>query len=212
VVLQSFPRPRPTTNPYLIMLGRALDALPDAHLRTFSRRTALLGRYDVFHVHWPETLVTGRTPLRKLARQAFFVALLLRLRLTRTPLVRTLHNLELPQGISRREVALLRWAERWTSLWIRINESTELSRDAAFETILHGHYRDWFAARPRRPVIPGRLTFFGLIRRYKGSTASSPPSGRRWASRGPSPFGWRGSRPPTSKPTSCAPPRSPTRA
>ena len=28
VVLQSFPRPRPTTNPYLVMLRDSLEALP----------------------------------------------------------------------------------------------------------------------------------------------------------------------------------------
>ncbi|MGY1854928.1 glycosyltransferase [Modestobacter sp. SYSU DS0290] len=167
VVLQSFPQPRPTTNPYLVMLGRSLAALPDVELWTFSRARALFGSYDVFHVHWPETLVTGSTPLRKLVRQLFFVLLLLRLSLTRTPLVRTVHNLDLPQGISRREVLLLRWAERRTALRIALNESTPVAGPAPVVTIVHGHYRDWFAPHQRAEAVRGRLAFVGLIRRYK---------------------------------------------
>jgi glycosyltransferase involved in cell wall biosynthesis len=168
VVLQSFPRPRPTTNPYLVMLRDGLAALPGVQVPTFSWRRALLSRYDVFHVHWPEILVNGHSPLKKLARQCLFVLLLLRLRLTRRPLVRTVHNLRLPEGITRRERALLRWAERWTALRIRINEATEVDDGTPVATIVHGHYRDWYGAHPRATREPGRLTFFGLVRRYKG--------------------------------------------
>jgi glycosyltransferase involved in cell wall biosynthesis len=78
------------------------------------------------------------------------------------------HNLELPEGLSRREVVLLRWAERWTTLRIRINETTELDDSTPVETIVHGHYRDWYAPHPRRERCPGRLAFVGQVRRYKG--------------------------------------------
>jgi glycosyltransferase involved in cell wall biosynthesis len=168
VVQQSFPTPRPTTNPYLVMLGRSLSALDGVALRTFSWRSALLGRYDVFHVHWPEILVSGHSRGKTAVKQLLFVLLLLRLRVTRTPLVRTMHNLELPTGISRREIVLLRWAERWTALWIVLNPVTRLAPERAVATVLHGHYRDWFAPYPRAERTPGRLTFVGLIRRYKG--------------------------------------------
>ena len=168
VVFQSFPRPRPTTNPYLVQLGRSLSALPDVELVTFSWTRALRGGYDVFHVHWPEILVSGHSPLKKLVRQFLFVLVLLRLRVTRVPLVRTVHNLELPQGITRREVALLRWAERRTTLRIHINETTPPDDSRPVATIVHGHYRDWYAPHPRRSRRPGRLAFVGQVRRYKG--------------------------------------------
>jgi beta-1,4-mannosyltransferase len=168
VVLQSFPRPRPTTNPYLVMLGRSLAELPDVRVLTFSWRRALRGGYSVFHVHWPEILVSGTGPLKKAVRQLLFAAVVLRLRATRTPLVRTVHNLELPSGISRREVLLLRWAERWTTLRIRLNDETPVPDGALFETVVHGHYRDWFAPYPRAATEPGRLAFVGQLRRYKG--------------------------------------------
>jgi beta-1,4-mannosyltransferase len=168
VVLQSFPAPRPTTNPYVVLLGRSLAALPGVELRTFSRRRALFGRIDVFHAHWPEILVDGRTGPRRAARQLFFVLFLLRLALTRTPWVRTIHNPELPRDLSRLQVALLRLAERRTALWIRLNPDTPLPPAAAHELIPHGHYRDWYAGGPRGAAAPGRLAFAGQIRGYKG--------------------------------------------
>jgi beta-1,4-mannosyltransferase len=168
VVLQSFPRPRPTTNPYLVMLADSLRAVDGVEVWNFSWSRALRGGYDVFHVHWPEILVSGQSPAKKAVRQVLFVLFLLRLRVTRTPLVRTAHNLELPSGISRREVLLLTWADRWTTLRIRVNDSTELPGDVPVETVVHGHYRDWYAPHRRSEPVPGRLTFFGLVRRYKG--------------------------------------------
>ncbi|WP_210481737.1 glycosyltransferase [Naasia sp. SYSU D00948] len=168
VVLQSFPEPRATTNPYVVMLRDVLDRTPGVHVLTFSWRRALTARYDVFHAHWPEILVSGQSPLKKLLRQGLFVLLLLRLRLLRVPLVRTVHNLGFPEGISRREVVLLRWAERVTALRIRINEVTEVDSSTPVETVLHGHYRDWYAPHSRRQRRAGRLAFVGQVRRYKG--------------------------------------------
>ncbi len=168
VVLQSFPEPRPTTNPYLVMLREALRTQPGVEVLTFSWRRALTARYQVFHVHWPEILVSGHGRLRAAVRQALFVLLVLRLRLTRVPLVRTVHNLELPSGIGRRQTVLLRWAERRTALRIRVNESTWLDGRLPAATVVHGHYRDWYGVHPRAERVPGRLAFVGLVRRYKG--------------------------------------------
>jgi beta-1,4-mannosyltransferase len=168
VVLSSFPTPRPTTNPYIVMLGRSLSSTSGLTATTFGWRRFLLGRWDVFHVHWPEILVSGHSRPKALVRQMLFLLALIRLRLTRRALVRTVHNLELPQGISRREVALLRLAERWTTLRIRINDSTELPAGHTYRTIPHGHYVDWFRTCPHPAAEPGRLAYVGLIRRYKG--------------------------------------------
>ncbi|WP_235480954.1 glycosyltransferase [Frondihabitans sp. Leaf304] len=168
IVQQSFPRPRPTTNPYLVMLGDAVSAQPGVTLRTFSWKSALLTRSDVFHVHWPEILVSGQSPVKKLVRQALTVALVAKLAVTRTPIVRTLHNLERPSGISRREVALLALIERRTTLWIRLNDETPTPSGQASELIPHGHYRDWFERFDKPDALPGRIGFVGLIRRYKG--------------------------------------------
>ena len=167
VVLQSFPEPRPTTNPYIVMLRDSLVGTDGVEVLPFSWRTALRGRYDVFHAHWPEILVDGGTPLRRLARQALTLAFALRLRLTRTPIVRTVHNLDLPQGISWRARVLLRLLDRWTTLRIALNPWTPLGGDLT-AVIPHGDYRTWFAPYSRSEAIPGRIGYVGLIRRYKG--------------------------------------------
>ncbi|WP_431219018.1 glycosyltransferase [Leifsonia xyli] len=168
VVQQSFPDPRPTTNPYIVMLRDALSSTPGLEVRTFSWRRALLGRYDVFHAHWPEILVSGQSPLKALVRQGLTVLLILKLQFTRTPIVRTAHNLHLPEGISRRERGILRWFDRRTTLRIRLNPTTPFPPGTAYETILHGDYREWFGRYPRPERERGRLGYFGLIRRYKG--------------------------------------------
>lgn len=167
-VLQSFPVPRPDTNPYTSLLEQALRAQPGLTSLNFTWRTALFGRYDVFHAHWPEILVNGHSPLKKLVRQALFVLFLLRLTLRRTAVVRTVHNVDLPSGISRREVWLLGLCDRVTTMRIRLNPLTELPAGSEFATIPLGHFRDWYAKIPASAVKTGRLCYYGTIRRYKG--------------------------------------------
>ncbi|AMM22564.1 glycosyl transferase [Frondihabitans sp. PAMC 28766] len=168
VVQQSFPRPRPTTNPYLVMLAESLASVPGVSVKTFSWRTALLSRADVFHVHWPEILVSGQSPVKKLVRQALTLLLVAKLAVTRTPIVRTLHNLERPTGISRREQWLLALIERRTALWIRLNDDTPVPNGRPSVVIPHGHYRDWYGVDQVSEPVEGRVAFVGLIRRYKG--------------------------------------------
>lgn len=167
VVQQSFPDPRPTTNPYIVMLRDALQAVPELEVRTFSWRRALLGRYDVLHVHWPEYHVQASTPLKTAARQALFVVLVLRLAVRRVPIVRTQHNVQLPSGLSWRQKVLLGLFERRTALRIALNDDTAAAVGADTVVIPHGHYRDWFAAHPRPERRSDTFGYFGLIRRYK---------------------------------------------
>jgi beta-1,4-mannosyltransferase len=168
VVLQSFPVPRPTTNPYLVMLQDSLQAVAGVQVLNFSWRGALLGRYDVFHVHWPETLLEGHSLVKSLVREILAVLLLARLWLTRTPIVRTVHNIELPHDRPWHEILLLKAIDRWTTFRIRLNTATELPPAQPAVTIALGHYRDWFAGYPHRAVVPGQVGYMGLIRRYKG--------------------------------------------
>lgn len=169
VVLESFPAPRPTTNPYLVQL---LASLPgDVRALTFDWRTALTARYDVLHVHWPENLLRGRNRAKTVARRLCVALLLLRATARRTAVVRTLHNTAPHEGGGRIERAFLRWWDRRTTLWVRLNPGTEPPTAAPVVTILHGHYRDWFAAMPHPEPVPGRILFFGLVRPYKGVEA-----------------------------------------
>jgi beta-1,4-mannosyltransferase len=166
-VLQSFPEPRPTTNPYVVMLRRALDATPGVDVQTFAWSRALWSRYDVFHAHWPEILLSGRDPFRRLVRRALVAAFVLRLWITRTAVVRTAHNLAPHAPISRVESYLLRRLERRTALVIRLNDQTPVPPGLAARSIPHGHYRDWFAGHPLPRPTPRHVAFVGLVKPYK---------------------------------------------
>lgn len=167
-VLQSFPVPRPHSNPYTELLGRSLQSQPGVTVVNFSWTRALTGRYDIFHVHWPEILVDGHSPLKKAVRQLLTLLLLAKLGAKGIPIVRTVHNVGLPQGISRREKFLLDVFDRRTALCIRLNELTEVPRRLPAVTVPHGDYQSWYAQHPRSEVVAGQLGYVGLVRRYKG--------------------------------------------
>ena len=106
-VMQSFKPPRPTTNPYITMLDRALATEPSiVHLR-FSWRDALLSRVDVLHLHWPEVMLEGDKAWKRWGKRSLMRLLLLKLRLTNAAVVRTVHNIEPPQDVDASHAALL---------------------------------------------------------------------------------------------------------
>lgn len=167
-VMQSFSAPRPTTNPYIVMLDRALAAEPGIEHLRFSWRHALTGRVDVIHLHWPEVHLEGDAAWKRLVRRMLMRALIVRVKLSRIAVVRTVHNIELPTGISPATRRLLVALDRLTVHRIVLNETTDLPAGQAATLIPHGHYKDWFAGFGRAARVPGRIGYFGLIRRYKG--------------------------------------------
>lgn len=167
-VMQSLGAPRPTTNPYNKQLDEALASAEGMQHLHFSWRTALFGRYDVFHWHWPEAKLHGASWWKSLGKYVLTSALVLRHALSRRiAIVRTVHNIELPDDTPAR-LWLLRRIDRMTDYRIVINTTTPLPEGTPHSIILHGHYRDWYAPFPHRDRIPGRLGTFGGVRRYKG--------------------------------------------
>ncbi len=169
-VMQSFGRPRPTTNPYIVLLRDALVATDGVEHIPFSWRTALTGRYDVFHVHWPDTLLQGRRWWTRAGKRAGFAAMMLRMRLRRVAVVQTVHNLSDPD-MGHLDSALIRALRRRTELFITLNETGPDIEPGRQVLVRHGHYRDWFAAYPTAAAVPGRVGYVGLIKPYKGIEA-----------------------------------------
>ncbi|WP_249670806.1 glycosyltransferase [Cellulomonas wangleii] len=168
-VLPSFGVPRPTTNPYIVMLAAALDAQDGVDLRRFTWRTALAGRYDVVHLHWPESLFAARSGTRRTLKRWAFLAWTVRLAVLRTPVVRTVHNVEHPRDVSRLESLGLRAVDRLTTARVVLNDvDAQVRTRVPTACVLHGHYRDWYAPHPRHDARPGSIAFVGLVRRYKG--------------------------------------------
>ena len=166
-VLESFAAPSSMTNPYITQLRDALVATPGVVVHCWDWKRALVGRYDVFHAHWPEALIETRDRLNTMARRVLYAAFLLRLWLTRTPVVRTVHNLQLPSGLSPVETWLLKATDRLTRERIVLNELTPLGTSVSSTLVEHGHYRDWFARYREPDQVRGRIAFIGKVRRYK---------------------------------------------
>ncbi|GAA3533768.1 GDP-mannose:glycolipid 4-beta-D-mannosyltransferase [Aeromicrobium flavum] len=167
-VLEGYAGIKPTTNPYITQVDAALRATEGLTVSTFTARRALTGGYDLLHLHWPENLFGGHSLEGRVARRALTTLILLRLTLTRTPIVRTTHNLHRPSGLAWYDHRLLDWIDRLTRVQIRLNDATDLPVGRVVETIPHGHYREWYARLPRATAVPGRIGYIGLIRRYKG--------------------------------------------
>lgn len=167
-VMQSFKEPRVTTNPYIVQLDRALGARDDlVHLR-LSRPRALLGRIDVLHLHWPETLIAGSAPWKRFLRRCYLRVLLAKARIAGTAIVRTTHNVEIPGDSTPAERRLLERIEQRADLRILLTPQTPLQWESPTRVIPHGHYVDWFAEVPRVDATPDLFGFVGLVRRYKG--------------------------------------------
>jgi beta-1,4-mannosyltransferase len=169
-VLQSVRPPRPTTNPYVIQLVEAVRAA-GVEVYWFSWRRALLGGYDVIHVHWPEVLIRRKGRAGRALAQVRFALLLGRCTALGVPIVRTLHNVDPHEQGRLIDRMLIRWCERRTTFWVLLNRHTPLPRPAPSRLIPHGHYADWYSGYSRPAAgdrLPGRILTFGLIRPYKG--------------------------------------------
>lgn len=165
-VMQSSRTLRPTTNPYLKQLYQTVGQHVD--LTLFSWREALLGRFDVFHIHWPELLIRGSNRRRTALRRLATLMVLTRIRCSRRVIVRTVHNIEPHEPGSKWEQRLLSLIDRWTTLYILLTPESVPRSDAPSVVIPHGDYISWFSGMLVPPTEPGTILHPGLIRPYKG--------------------------------------------
>ncbi|MDO5697694.1 MAG: glycosyltransferase [Dermatophilus congolensis] len=169
-VLQSYSTPLEFHNPYVKLMDSSLEASGRAEVLHFSWRNALLGDYDVLHVHWPEDVFDATTPLKAAGKRVTMALWLARLAARRTAIVRTVHNLDLPSGMDQVKRRLILALDTMTTYRVLISETTPRP-DGPHGIVLHGHYIDWLADQPRSQQVPGRIAYFGLVRRYKNVEA-----------------------------------------
>ncbi|MBO0982878.1 glycosyltransferase [Rathayibacter sp. SD072] len=153
-----------SSNPYVRLLVESLPT--DVVATPFSWRTALLGPYDVLHVHWPEYLFRSRRGARRVVKSALALGLITRIIIRRTPVVLTVHNLRPHETGSSIEALLAQWLERLTDIRIYLNESEEndLARGVV---VLHAAYPERPRADEERDAAR-KILFFGQLRPYKG--------------------------------------------
>lgn len=170
-----------TGNPYSELLyGALLRRDPELRVDEFTPRRLLRGRYDVWHVHWPELMAQ-----RGIVRTALFALLVVWARVRGTRLVWTAHNVEgHGRAHPRLERRLMTWLSRRVDGLVALSEG---GRKAALEryphlrrahgvVVPHGHYVDRYACTMGREQARTLLgldgsdnvfAFVGRIRPYK---------------------------------------------
>lgn len=136
--------------------------------KTLSVRDVLLQNYDVFHIHWPEIMIRGKSRLQTWVRKLAFLVMLSILYLRKTPVVRTIHNVKPHESTTRLERLLLSLLDKRTSTYVVLNHATPTPGTKESAYIPHPHYKASYTAPSSSMPKPGRLLFFGFIRPYKG--------------------------------------------
>lgn len=150
-----------------------------------SPRKVMFGRYDVWHVHWPDLICSDKRLRVALFRSLGFIFLMGVARIRNLKIVWTVHNLKAHEATHV-------WLERLTkACFLRaISGFISLTRSAHAAVlerypdlgqlesaiIAHGHYRGAYPdtvtraqARERLGIAPDQFVFgfFGMVRPYK---------------------------------------------
>jgi glycosyltransferase involved in cell wall biosynthesis len=176
--------PKNVDNPYVRRLAAVLEH-GGAVIDEFTYRRALTDRYDVLHLHWPDSHLASRRWWGALIKHGRFACAVGLLRLRGAKIVWTLHNLKPHDANHWISEQLFRlWVPRLCTHVIALtSDGLEAARTLypglrhkASVVIPHGHYRDDYAAAPPRREARAQLglpedrftfLFFGNVRRYK---------------------------------------------
>jgi len=165
-----FPTGGNNSNAPLHALLGALE--PDIRVTPFGWKRALFGKYDVLHVHWPERLLRASSPARSALVKVAFLALIARTRLTKAPVVWTVHNLRPHDGSSRLEQALLSaWTDSVLARVYLYPSAVESHRGQRSAFIPFGDFQQVLDSNPTAPssrAVHKRMVLFGVLKRYKG--------------------------------------------
>lgn len=164
-------------NPFIGLLADSIT--PDADVLEFSWKTFLLGRFDVFHAHWPEHLIHGRTsPFRKM-KPLMFTAGVLMLKVRGKPIVWTVHNLQPHRRLSTAGRIAMRAFQSAVDTQVLLTPSGTSSdkqnkRRIAEVVIPHGSYVEWIqSVEDQEHRFEGTKSIhfvnFGSIEPYKNT-------------------------------------------
>lgn len=147
-----------------------VDSLPDdIEVVKFTWKRALIGSWDVLHLHWPESLLRASGRAKKWAKYALFLALMTRVAVGR-PGVWTVHNESPHERGARVEAFLLglwsRVTRRNVYLYPSVTPADQRSVFIPFGD--YSHLADELLTTYSREREPRRILLFGLLRPYKG--------------------------------------------
>ncbi|HEY5810146.1 MAG TPA: glycosyltransferase [Povalibacter sp.] len=175
--------PKQADNPYVRRFSTELERA-GVRVDEFSYGRAIRQRFDVMHMHWPDSHVVSGSWWGSLAKHARFAALLALLRLRRTRIIWMMHNLK-PHDANHPISAWLfpRWVPHAATHIIALSAEGLRAATALYPSLTakpsaivpHCHYREDYEAAPPQAECRNRLDlpqcftflFFGNIRRYK---------------------------------------------
>lgn len=176
--------PKGGANAYLQNFSGALEAA-GATVDEFDFWRAFFRRYDVVHIHWPDTHLRTHSWWRALGKHARLGLMCLVLRARGTKVVWMMHNLKAHEKDHPISAWLFpRWFPQLCTDVIALTGVGLASARRLYPALQskpsaivpHGHYRDSYPQAPSRKACRERLglaqdrftfLFFGNIRRYK---------------------------------------------
>lgn len=166
-------------NPFISLLA---DSLPSHTLAIgFSWRRALLGKYDLIHLHWPEYLTKhSHWYLRGLAR-LLTILWIARIYTFKTPIVRTMHNKRPHDGLANPlDTFLMNRLEKACKahIWMQEPALSGYANETDYSVIPHGDYLAWIdriaprlsytdSSRAKKSESSKTLLCFGILKAYK---------------------------------------------
>jgi len=114
----------------------------EVHFHGFSWTRLIVGRYDVFHVHWPEWLVKHGRPYLQPVMKILMSLALVRLRLSKVPVLRTMHNLAPHSELSPWGASLIGRLEDLTTSRIWLSDAGDRMQ-ATDVVVPHPDYQPW---------------------------------------------------------------------
>jgi glycosyltransferase involved in cell wall biosynthesis len=175
-------------NPYNALLYEAIVRL-GVTVDEASVWRVIRAQHDVLHIHWPEYVFNAPTLAKAVAKSVGCVLLLSGLRVRKTRVVWTIHNLHAHERWhTRLETRMWRWFVRHVDGYIALSavgEAAALARYPELErrpgfVIPHGHYRDEYPDEVSREAARDALglprsarvvAFLGALRPYKNVPA-----------------------------------------
>lgn len=171
-------------NPYTVLLYSGLEG--KARVEAYSGRN-FLHRQDIWHIHWPESLLNIRNPALAAFKLAGFLAMIDLVRLRGGKIVWTVHNLKAHDQLHEKLEAMFyrRFIPRVDGVISLSRTGLEMAREKfrrlrhlPSAVIPHGHYRDQYPpctvdarAALSIPSDARVVLFFGAVRAYKNVEA-----------------------------------------
>lgn len=169
-VLWSVREPGFDANPFVTSLAESVSVEFD--VKYFSWRRALLSRYSLVHLHWPEDLFRAKSKTLKVPKYFLFLLLVIKLKASRTPVLWTVHNNFPHEGVNVVERLLLKLCISTVSQRVFMSNAQRnmVGKGTLGLVIRHGHYRGSYPKAVPGVVErePRTILYFGFVRMYKG--------------------------------------------